>query len=167
MKFQFFNLILFTALLFQGCAKKKCQDNKLYLQAADAFMTIDFYDKDTNDYLIKENLSKFSKGDISLFDNNLNGLMIKFYLNTLPEKPNDVYYRASIFLLNSQDDLEPVEHNKRLFIDFKNDRDTIDYTYKIAKNDCGSTLEYLNLYYNGEGISSIKNDIQINIKIKK
>jgi hypothetical protein len=48
-----------------------------------------------------------------------------------------------------------------------NDRDTINYSYKVRINECGSNFEYLKVNYNGVAVGSTENTTFIAVKVTK
>lgn len=160
------NLKLFflSLIISITSCKNECEEPETI---GDSAMAIDFFDRSSNDYLIKENSSKFSINDVKLYNEFGEILPLKFEINILPEMPSNRYYRVSISsLFESSDDMVN-EVSKRLFIDFNSDRDTIDYTLKTKKTECGSTFEYLRVNYNGIEIGNATNTTFIAVKVTK
>lgn len=157
-------IILTCFILITTSCKDECEFPGTIGGAA---LIIDFFDGNTTNYLVRENSSRFSKEDINIYDELGNKRAISFIVKTSEGTPKINYYRVGVLnLFENGDDLIN-ENNKRLFIDFKNDRDTVDYAFKAKTLDCGSTFEYIKIKYNGLLIGEFNNTNTIELKINK
>ena len=162
--FNSFIVFLFSLILILTSCKKECEEPETIFTSA---LALDFLDRNSNDYLVKENSSKFSMNDVKLYNESGASIPLRFELNILPEMANNRYYRVSFSSLFKTGDDMMNEVNKRLFIDFKNDRDTIDYSLKVRNNECGSSFEYLKVNYNGVLVGNTGNTTFIAVKVIK
>ncbi|KHJ36620.1 hypothetical protein PBAC_32090 [Pedobacter glucosidilyticus] len=159
-----YTIILFSVLLLVSSCKDECEEPETVFTST---LALDFFDRNSNDFLIKESSSKFTINDIKLYNEFGENLPLRFEINILPEMPDKKYYRVSYGELFKTGDPMFAEVNKRLFIDFNNDRDTIDYTLKTRSLECGSTFEFLKVKYNGVSAGDVENTTFIGVKIIK
>ena len=63
--FNSFIVFLFSLILIITSCKKECEEPETIFTSA---LALDFLDRNSNDYLVKENSSKFSMNDVKLYN---------------------------------------------------------------------------------------------------
>ena len=119
------------------------------------FVELNFVEKGTGENLIKEVNPKLSKTDVNIAAAGNPDIRLEYILNKSANTLEDYNSVRLSHLINSTD-AKNEEICKRIFVDLKGERDTLDYCYKIRDIDCGYLgVEYINVTYNGKNISPV------------
>ena len=138
-------LIVLTFIF--GC-KRKCSDTwDYYSLFSDVSIVLEIKDENGNNLLSSINPA-YKTSHIKVYDSNMDSL--RFHLIPLP---GDTLSRLSIDEIITGADLDyNKEISKRIFIDFKTDRDTIDYSFTIHQDECGPVLNSIKVTFNNKEI---------------
>lgn len=157
-------LLIFISGFFYGCDKCRYVDPS---SAYSSFVNITYKNKTTNDYLITEGKPDYRPEDYKITADDGSKIDHKFVVQTSPNVPYTRYFKLAISGYVKSQQIESVEECRRIFIDHKDDRDTLDLCYRIKKTICnGSTFENFEMHYNGKLISR-NNDIYMEVTIEK
>jgi hypothetical protein len=123
-------------------------------------IAIVYIDKTSKEFLIKGSPSTYVKSEIKIYNENLEPIEFNVY-----PQSNSVTFPT--LRKKETRHLPNVDYSYRVFIDLKNDRDTIDYFFKIREMRCGSLMEYMRVNYNGQHVADVNNDLDATFKIEK
>ena len=148
---------IFILLLFVigiGC-RDKCDMEPGYAEWT--WLELNFFNAATGEPLIKDSNSLYTKADIKVFDEQQKAL--EFKLDIAHSENHGDYYK--IIVLNGISQTTPFNKEicDKLFIDFKNDRDTLGYCYSVKSFPCNATqVENLKATFNNSAIESLRPD---------
>ena len=133
-------------IFITGCSKNKCNDDTrdFYQNVYHSTILLKVQDKDGNNLLNKYNRI-YNESDIKIFNTDNDSLF--FYFNPPGSQSPKILIEG---LINNQDVNYQDEISKRIFIDFKSDRDTIDYFFTIRKGECGPLLNSIKVNFNNK-----------------
>jgi len=157
-----FLLLIIAVLIYSGCSKKCVgEPSNIYT----TYLQLNFKDAVSGDYLIKPINGKYNKEDISITTEDNQPALFEVKINS---SGNEQFNQIGIRSLFIQGDDDRNEVCKKMYINFKNDRDTLEYCFKVKYAECSSSsFEYLKLKYNGKDLGTKSNNSFFEYQINK
>lgn len=161
--------ILVCILFCLGCIKAggRCEMADDVRNSAWAFS---FKDNAIGKYLYREFSPLYKIDSLKVYDENNQQLIVNKSLDNIPDSASR-YYKVSFWKpYNQQTDAGAFngEVCRNFIIKYAyNEADTIKACFKAKETKCGSVFEYLNIFYKGELVGSVSNNVAINLTINK
>jgi len=156
-------LILIVIIVAYSNCSKKCYGDPLNVFTT--YLELEFIDISTGDYLIKPINGKYNIEDISITTEDNKPALFEVKVSSSGNKQFNQIGITSLFIKGDDDRNEVC---KKMFINFKNDRDTLEYCFKVQYAKCSSSsFEYLKLKYNGKDLGMKNNNTFFEYQINK
>jgi len=158
---------MLPSFIFCSCKEDLCNNVDT---GSIGYTEITFINKETGKPLIQDEIGKYGKDDLNL--SNADGTPRYYFLRKMKDENygGQTYYVFYSSTLGENQSEIPINEliNERVFLDFKNDRDTIDYSYKIKKIACGGSIfDEISVRYNGILMGEFRDDFGPSITIVK